>query len=235
MRIYQVGGSVRDKLLGLDTKDIDFAVEGVTFDELRDHLVDEGFEIYVETPQYLTIRCRIPEGHHLRSLAKDADFTLCRSEGVYTDARHPDSVAVASIHTDLARRDFTINAIAIDTECGHVIDPFFGRDHLNQRRLFAVGDPIERFAEDPLRALRGIRFTFTKGLEMALSVKMAMVKSETVDGLAALPIERIYEELKVIFKEDTAHRLREFMRLTTPEFQDAVFRDGLHLLPSLAE
>ena len=110
MKIYQVGGSVRDEFLNIKSKDIDYAVEADSFGDMRKYMIDNGYNIFLETPQYFTIRAKFPDSHECNHLV--ADFALCRIDGQYSDGRRPDKVHRATIHEDLSRRDFTINAIA---------------------------------------------------------------------------------------------------------------------------
>src|SRR3990167_2493624 len=140
MKIYQVGGSVRDSLLGLKSKDIDYAVEASSFSEMKQLLVDLGYHIFLEKEEYLAIRARDPRDGIVY------DYTMCRVDGFYTDHRRPDSVTSGTIMEDLRRRDFTINAIAIDPD-GEYLDPFDGRSDLETMTLRCVGKTDERIRE----------------------------------------------------------------------------------------
>jgi tRNA nucleotidyltransferase (CCA-adding enzyme) len=166
-RFFQVGGSVRDKLLGVKSKDIDYAVECESFDAMREAILAKGGKIFVETPQYFTIRANVP-------VLGATDYVLCRKDGAYSDGRRPDSVEVGTIFDDLARRDFTVNAIAIDTETGALIDPHGGAQDLTARVLRCVGNPVDRFNEDRLRIFRAARFSLTKGLTVHLDTFFAI-------------------------------------------------------------
>ena len=110
MHIYQVGGSLRDECLGRPCKDFDFSVEAPSYEAMREHLVQDGYTIFLEKPEYLTIRARFPKGHPQERVC--ADFVLCRKDGFYSDGRRPDTVEPGTIYDDLARRDFTMNAMA---------------------------------------------------------------------------------------------------------------------------
>src|SRR5580693_7414274 len=141
-RSWIVGGCVRDLLLGRAANDWDVATDA-------------------RPKELLSIFPRaIPTGieHGTVTVVKDGrhyGVTTLRGEGTYTDGRRPDWVEfVDDITADLARRDFTVNAIAIDPLDGRFIDPFGGRDDLSRKVLRAVGEPRERFAEDGLRVLR---------------------------------------------------------------------------------
>jgi len=90
------------------------------------------------------------------------EVTTFRGEGAYSDGRRPDTVEfVNDITADLARRDFTVNAIALDPNDGRVIDPYEGQKDISRKLIRAVGKPLERFLEDGLRVFRAARFTAT--------------------------------------------------------------------------
>ncbi len=152
IRIFEVGGSIRNEILGKPAKDRDFAVIAPTYDVMRKYLIDRGAHIYQERPQFVSIRAKLePLGA--------VDFTLARRESFYTDARHPDSVSPAqTIEEDLARRDFTMNAIAREVGTTALIDPFDGQSALNFKVIKSVRNAKERFSEDRLRIFRAIRF-----------------------------------------------------------------------------
>lgn len=203
-KFYQVGGSVRDELLGLESKDLDYAVETSSFSGMRDAILERGGELFLESPQYFTIRARVPG-------LGACDFVLCRKEGAYSDGRHPASVERGTIYDDLARRDFTINAIA-KAEDGTLLDPHNGQADLESRLLFCVGDPRERFSEDGLRMLRAIRFAITKELTITPEIEELLQNEDFfIPRLAGVSIERIREELHKCFAYDTQATLIELI------------------------
>ena len=151
-QVYLVGGAVRDLLWGELPRDWDLAT---------DALPDQVQSLFEQTltigKQYGTIAVII-SGHRI-------EVTTIREDLGYSDGRHPDQVSFGSdILVDLARRDFTINAIAYDFITTQLIDPFQGRRDLYRRILKAVGKPQERFCEDGLRMLRFYRFLATLDL-----------------------------------------------------------------------
>ena len=236
MKLYLVGGAVRDKLLGLSAKDLDYCVEmpelvgqpaDVGFVAMQTWLMDEGFDIFLETPEFLTIRARFPRGH--RNERMTGDFVLCREDGPSSDGRRPDFVRVGTLHADLSRRDFTMNAMA-EAEDGTIIDPHGGREDLAHEHIRFVGDPMTRLREDGLRALRAIRFAVTKGFNLDPSVVSALMEAETHELLRGVSAERIREELHKAFKFNTPHALE---LLTTLGFVRELFSDGLWLEPTL--
>jgi len=201
-RIFEVGGCVRDAMLGVPTKDVDFAVEAESFDAMRAWIQDQGFHIWQERPEFLTIRASVAKTHPLRERTKDADFVLCRSDSEGSDGRRPDSVQPASILADLERRDFTINAMAIDCETGVLLDPHGGQEDLARKVLRFVGDPQVRIQEDALRILRALRFAHTKGFTLAGETARAVFSDEAIAMLATLPLERFVGEVEKVLQHD---------------------------------
>jgi tRNA nucleotidyltransferase (CCA-adding enzyme) len=198
MKIYQVGGSVRDSFLGIKSKDIDYAVEASSYDEMREYILSTNGEIFLENPEFFTIRAKWSID---KKNKEPCDFVLCRKEGSYSDNRHPDNVEVGTIFDDLARRDFTINAIAINVETQEIIDPFGGIKDIEDKIIQCVGNPDLRFKEDALRILRALRFAITKNFKIAYLTDICM--SINMHLLSNISSERIREELHKMFKFDT--------------------------------
>lgn len=228
MKIFEVGGSVRDRMLGLDSKDKDFAVEAESFEVMERELTDLGYKIFLSTPEYFTVRAKFPKGHKFS--AQTADFVLCRKDGTYTDGRRPDFVEAGTIYDDLARRDFTVNAMAVD-EDGNLIDPHGGNKDLAVMKLRTVGDASVRFSEDYLRALRAIRFAIVKGFYLDPAVVSVLLDPATADGLRNVSVERIREEMYKAFKHDTLLTMKFLNNFR--EIRDVVFERGLWLEPTL--
>jgi tRNA nucleotidyltransferase/poly(A) polymerase len=208
MQFFEVGGCVRDELLGVKSKDIDYTVvlgendwhEGddiTPFECMYLTLQINGFEIFLSTPEFLTVRARFPKGHKNSGIT--ADFVLARKESDYTDGRRPDKVEPGTLMDDLRRRDFTMNAIAKDSE-GNLIDPFNGQWDIEHRIIRAVGDPAERFEEDALRIMRALRFKVTKGFSIEYDTQKCMVGY--METLAGVSPERVREELTKMFNAD---------------------------------
>ncbi len=212
MKLYLVGGAVRDHLTGYSPGDYDFAVEAPSFEAMRDALKERGLEVWQERPEFVTLRGRMPlssftgtfggmlpvldpnpVGKKLK-LYVAADWTLCRAEAMYHDNRHPSVVTPADLLTDLKRRDFTMNAMAM-SEDGKLTDPHDGQRDLNARVLRTVGRPVSRFTEDPLRMLRALRFKVRLGMRLEPLITDAMLRPEIVELLTTLPNERITQEL----------------------------------------
>src|SRR5690625_1201737 len=147
---YFVGGCVRDFLLNRPIKDIDIATAALP-EELMD-IFDSVIPVGIE---HGTVIVRFNQVSY--------EVTTFRHEGIYTDQRRPDDVTfIRHIEEDLQRRDFTINALAMDRH-GEIKDLFSGREDLDKQLIRSVGNAAERFMEDPLRMLRGVRFTSQLG------------------------------------------------------------------------
>jgi tRNA nucleotidyltransferase (CCA-adding enzyme) len=235
MKFYTVGGAVRDELLGIPSKDVDFAVEAESFEALRVELVRQGFKIHVEKPEFLTIRAGVPLNHSLRSTTKDADFVLCRKDSPTSDGRRPDSVTPGTILDDLSRRDFSINAIARDPETGDYIDPHGGIMDLGYKILRFVGDPNERIREDGLRVLRGFRFMVTKDLVPEIHTLNALLSPLAKEMLADIPKDRVFGELNKMFRHDTIATLELLNHTMRPEMLEVIFNNGLRLDATMAQ
>ena len=179
---YVVGGCVRDSLLGLTPHDWDLCTSA---------LPQQGMELFGEE------KC-IPTGlQHGTVTVKQGgglyEITTFRTEGAYTDGRHPDEVHfVPDVREDLARRDFTINAMAYNAKEG-LVDPFGGQADLQSGILRAVGVPHQRFTEDALRILRLYRFAARFGF--AIDPPTAQAAQELCAHLDCVSVERIEEEL----------------------------------------
>ncbi len=228
IQLYKVGGCVRDELLGVHTKDIDYAVEAESFSAMREYLQDNKFEIFLETPQFLTIRARFPRDHEHARLT--ADFVLCRKDGRSSNSRHPDSVTPGTIFDDLARRDFTVNAMARKAD-GILLDPHNGLVDLTDRVIRFVGDPDERIYEDALRVLRAVRFCITKGFQLDSDTADALKMSHVARLLTAVSTERIREELHKAFQANTLDTIE---LLTELRLMKVLFiRQSLWLEPTM--
>jgi poly(A) polymerase len=236
----EVGGAVRDKFLGLDSKDVDFVAipeDCIKFSNALDafgflcqHLKWEGFKVFLETPEFFTVRAQVPDGHPLKERTNVADFVLARKDGPSSDGRHPDFVLPGTLMDDLQRRDFTVNAMAILD--GELIDPFNGKEDLNNNLLRFVGDPKERIAEDGLRVLRAMRFCVTKGFNIEPNTWVAVNSDFGAEMLHKVSVERIREELEKMFLADTVFTM-ELLADVRRKMKQAIFRDGLRLMPTL--
>lgn len=225
IKYYLVGGAVRDKILGLKSKDMDYAVEAESYDAMKADIIARGGEIFLETPQYFTIRAKLPK-------LGAADFVLCRKDGAYSDGRRPDSVERGTIYDDLARRDFTMNAIAEDADTGEVIDPHNGRFDIENKLISCVGSAEVRFEEDALRMLRAIRFAITKDFQIDWNIYSILKEAEFANKLKNVSVERIREELIKCFKHNTPATL--IMLRTFHNIEYVIFNNPkLILIPTI--
>lgn len=194
---YLVGGCVRDALLGLTPHDFDICTSALPE---QTQAVFSGRRLVENGKKHGTIGVITGAGV--------VEITTYRTEGGYGDCRHPDWVKfVGNLREDLARRDFTINAMAWSPARG-LQDPFGGREDLKNGVLRAVGDPSRRFREDSLRILRGVRFAVRFRLAVEPETMQAMVRQAGL--MDALARERVYEELSQILPLVTAEELCRF-------------------------
>lgn len=179
---WAVGGCVRDSLLGLEPHDWDLCTDALPWQTAQ---VFSQYRLVRNGEKHGTIAVVVQNS--------TVEITTFRQEGGYDDARHPGWVEfVPDIKQDLARRDFTVNAMAYCPRRG-LADPWGGRQDLEDRVLRAVGDPQCRFREDGLRILRGIRFAARFGLEPEKGTLDAMERLSPTLSLQAR--ERVYTEL----------------------------------------
>lgn len=229
MKTFRVGGCVRDALLNHPVHDVDFAVEVESFDKMREELLAQGFKIHTENPEFLTIRAGVPEGNPLRLVTKDADFVMCRKDSATSDGRRPDFVEPGTLMDDLARRDFTVNAMAFDTN-GTLIDPFGGKKDLEYGLLRFVGNARQRINEDGLRVMRALRFCVTKNFGMTNETVNALRDPFAAEMLGKVSVERIQIEAEKMFAHNTIASLRI---LNEFHLNEAIFHSGLRLSATL--
>ncbi len=209
---YAVGGCVRDWLLGLEPHDYDLCT-AATPAEMKTLFADHRQVLAGE--KHGTVGIITPEGV--------VEITTFRTESDYTDNRHPNQVAfVRSVEEDLARRDFTVNAMAFSPIRG-LQDPFGGAADLKNRILRAVGDPWARFREDSLRILRGVRFSVRFRLTPEDATLAAM--GELAPLMDNLSRERVFYELCKLLPLVKAEDLIAFAPVLTraiPELEPLV-------------
>ena len=179
---YLVGGCVRDHFLGLQPHDFDICTDALP-EQIE--AVFEDFSLVLAGKKHGTVGVVTDSGV--------VEITTFRTEGPYRDSRHPDWVKfVGDVRDDLARRDFTVNAMAWSPTRG-LADPFGGREDLKKGILRAVGKPEDRFTEDALRILRGVRFSVRFSLTPEEETRVAMENlSPLMENLAR---ERVFDEL----------------------------------------
>lgn len=181
---WVVGGWVRDALLGRPGHDVDVTTSA-PWPEAERVLRAAGADVHETGVAHGTLTAVVD--------GRPVETTTYRVEGAYSDRRHPDEVRfVTDVREDLARRDFTVNAMAFHPERG-LLDPFGGRGDLGARVIRAVGDPRRRFEEDALRVLRAVRFACRLDARIEPRTREALV--ERAGGLADIARERVGQEL----------------------------------------
>ena len=236
MKIFEVGGCVRNELLGLESKDIDFTVvlddtslsvdEG--WDKMLKWLRSEGFELFLETKDCFTVRGKFPKGHKNEGLV--GDFVMSRKEvGVIPGTRKP-ILELGTLEDDLMRRDFTVNSLCKD-EDGKIIDLFEGVYDLRTKVLRTPLDPMITLLDDPLRMLRGLRFSITKGFIIDSELWDSMLDPRVLDKLKeVVSHERMREEITKMMKHDTIKSLKLLNKI--PGLMEVVFSNGMWLMPT---
>jgi tRNA nucleotidyltransferase/poly(A) polymerase len=206
---YLVGGAVRDELLGLDSKDADFVVPGVDYDGLRRALEPYGKVEEFEVAGRQVGARLYPRDAHVRAAAPAGiEFAPPRAERSTGPGRHDFEIVAdpaLSIEDDMARRDFTVNAIARRLDSGELVDPFGGQEDLRDRILRTVSP--RSFAEDPLRIVRGLRLVSQVGLRPDASTLQQM--REDAGNVRLVSGERLGDELaKLLLGSQPAPALR---------------------------
>lgn len=220
--LYIVGGAVRDHLLGIDNEDFDFTTDAKPEEVMRlfKAVIPTGIDHGTVTVRY--------EKHSF-------EVTTFRSEGSYQDGRHPNSVTfITNLEEDLKRRDFTINAFAVDLNDGKIIDLCGGKEDLKNRIIRAIGNPEERFGEDGLRILRACRFAGKLNFIIDEDTLKAMHTCR--ENLRNVSNERIREELFRLVLSDHPEVGLNYMRecgllpIILPELAagDQVEQGGMH-------
>ena len=178
-QIYIVGGAVRDLLMGTEVSDWDFTTDAKPKEILK--VFPEGFY----DNKFGTVGLETKLGVF--------EITTMRKEGMYKDHRHPEEVGWTNkIEEDLARRDFTVNAIALSVD-EKLVDPYKGATDIKSKLIKAVGDPASRFQEDALRLIRAIRIATQ--LEFEIDEKTFLAIKENADSIKEIAWERIRDEL----------------------------------------
>lgn len=235
MKIYLVGGAVRDKLLGIESKDLDYvmvldniemsAEEG--FKIMEKYLEEEGFKIHTTHPDKFTIRAKFPKGH--KNEKQDADFVLARKEIGYEEGTRSPILELGTLFDDLIRRDFTVNAMAEDDE-GNIIDLFEGRIDLKYKVLSTPQRASVTFNDDPLRVLRALRFSVTKGFSLSPEVRQAIRNKSIITKLKqVVSKERVRDEVLKMTKHDTVKTVKILSKF---DLLDVCFGDDMWLKPT---
>ncbi|MDY5932114.1 MAG: HD domain-containing protein [Candidatus Ornithospirochaeta sp.] len=198
--LYLVGGAVRDYLLGRPNHDYDFTTDAEPQDVKRifRHTIDTGIKHGTVTVLFRR---------------NSFEVTTFRTDGKYSDSRHPESVEfVKSLEQDLERRDFTINAFAASLPDGNIVDMHGGMEDLRSKTIRAIGNPYMRFKEDALRIMRACRFAAKLGFRIEEETeKAAAALSPTLSNVSA---ERIKQEFFALVDSPDSTMGIEAMRRT---------------------
>ncbi len=208
---YLAGGCVRDLLLGYEPKDYDVATDA------RPEQISGYFRKTAEVGAAFGVVL-------VRDFGATIEVATFRSDGVYSDARRPDSIEFSSPEMDAQRRDFTINALFLDPVEGgedRIIDFVDGRRDVESHVLRAVGDPEQRLREDHLRALRAVRFAARYGLTIEEGTRSAIAAHAL--ELRGVSIERIGEEMRQMLTHPT--RVAACVLIDSLGLDDAIFGD----------
>lgn len=217
-KLYLVGGSVRDRLLGMTPVDHDYATDGKPHD-IIDFLTERGIKVIPTGVAFGTVTAIHP------ATGEKAEITTFRSAETYRrGSRHPIVAFGRTIEEDLQRRDFTMNAMAIDAD-GRLIDPFDGSTAIEQRIIDTPGDPNSSFIDDPLRILRAYRFSAKLGFLIARRIRRAA--RNLADELSVVSAERKYRELTGLLVSESGKAAADAL--------DMMKRDGvlMRVLPEL--
>ena len=204
---YVVGGCVRDSILGREPHDWDICTPALP-GELLVEFEEKGYNVIPTGLQHGTITVHLNGNNY--------EITTFRRDGKYSDGRHPDTVEFTSdLIYDLERRDFTINAMAYNSEEG-LVDSYCGYEDIQDKRIRCVGNPNDRFREDGLRILRALRFSVQLGFKIELFTKHAMTDNRSL--LNKISFERINSEFVKIIESSSSHHARMLLL----EFEDVL-------------
>ncbi len=187
-KAYLVGGAVRDMFMKVPAHDWDVATNATPQDVIKlfKFVVPTGIEHGTVTVHFKGV---------------EIEVTTFRTEAGYSDGRHPDSINyAATIEEDLARRDFTMNAIAASLEDGLVVDPYGGQEDIKKKIIRTVGNAHERFMEDGLRPIRALRFAAKLGFSIENNTYSEIFKKEIQNKTATISIERFRDEFEKIMQ-----------------------------------
>ena len=217
-----VGGAVRDELLGRPHADWDLATRLLP-EAVMARSRAAGLKVVPTGLKHGTVTVILED--------RPVEVTTFRSDGDYLDGRRPESVRLGvTLEEDLSRRDFTINAMALPVGGDALVDPFGGRADLAARRIRAVGDPLQRFAEDGLRPLRACRFAAQ--LDFTVDPRTLAAIPQRLEVAAKVAPERVFHELDKLLRGQAPDRGLELLEacglldLWLPELRPVVARSG---------
>jgi tRNA nucleotidyltransferase/poly(A) polymerase len=221
---FFVGGFVRDHFLGVKSKDIDLVMVAPDFDTMIAEIERVGGEVYQSRPEFLVARANVPG-------MGAVDFALPRTDGDYNDGRRPESTSIAvSIEVDLGRRDFTMNAVAVDVATHEVVDPFNGKVDAKDGVITFVGSARARLDEDALRAFRAVRFAVVKAMVMDDATRNAVLAMSAGD-FDGVSTDRVRDEVMKMFAKDTRAAIWSLFQ-DFPVLGDLMLDRGIWLKPT---
>ena len=213
----EVGGAVRDRIRGVPNKDIDYAVEADSFLVMYADIVQRGFTVFLSRPEHGLVRARFPQDHPQYGNVT-ADFVWCQRDGI-----------PVSVIENLGERDFRMNAIGFYD--GHYIDPHNGIADIKNGVINFVHSAADRLQEDPVRAIRLLRFTVTLGFIATDDAWKAIQRYPVASALMRVAVERKREELYKAFKHDTLYTFGLLQELD-PYTRRAMLT-GIDLIPTI--
>lgn len=199
-KLFLVGGSIRDALIGKQPKDFDLTTNAVP-DKVIEILNKAGYKTLETGKAFGVVNVFLPSG-------EEVEIATFRKESNYSDARRPDSVEFSDIKTDSLRRDLTINSMYYDIDTQEIIDFTGGIEDLKNGVVKTVGNPVDRFNEDRLRKIRAIRFAARMGSELDPATDKALKEDNNMEGIS---FERIRDEFSKGIK--SAKSVVYFLRL----------------------
>lgn len=213
---YAVGGYVRDMLMGRETGDFDVTTSALP--QQAEQLLKQNNIKYIETGLKHGTITAVLDGESF-------EITAFRTDGEYKDNRRPESVSfVADVKVDLARRDFTVNAMAYNEKNG-IVDLFGGRQDIENKLIRCVGNADERFKEDALRIMRALRFSAVLGFEIEEKTKKAVFNNKQL--LLNIAPERIFAELYKMLKGNNIYNVlneyKEVLAVVIPELEPSFY------------
>ncbi len=224
-QIYIVGGAVRDLLMGKPVSDWDFSTDAKPEEILK--LYPDAFNDNKFGTVGIPVKTTSEGSESVELSSKPSsevyEITTMRKEGIYKDHRHPVEVSwTDKIEEDLARRDFTVNAIALSSD-EKIVDPFKGQNDIKNKIIRCVGNPDTRFQEDALRLIRAIRIAAKLNFEIEMATKNAIAKNVTL--IKDIASERVRDELFKILASENHYegilKLREtgILQIILPELE----------------
>lgn len=236
--LYKIGGVIRDKLMGIKSKDIDytFVFKNIDpkikpeeyFNRMKKCLIQMGVTIWQERPDCYTIR-----GNNGQ---EDVDYVLARKETYPDTTSRIPIVQMGTLYDDQLRRDFRINTIAED-ESGNLIDPFDGIKDIKNKILRCPIDAKTSFNDDPLRMLRALRFAITKGFIISADIDDVICQDVAMwdKFKTVVSRERIRDEIYKMMKHDTVNTMKllnEIDMFSDINILERIFENDLWLEPT---